>query len=133
MKSYEKSSFTAMVMGTVSGVLFAVGMCIALLPEWGAFNRGIMTGCCFFLLSFLLIVTVRKMNWIFPYRCSKISTETRTELNTCQPGSGFKVQEINMAIFRERIELWKIAIILQSVTWNVWKHRQSKSGRISSP
>jgi multisubunit Na+/H+ antiporter MnhB subunit len=80
VKSYEKSSFTAMVMGTVSGVLFAVGMCIALLQEWGAFNRGIMTGCCFFLLSFLLIVTVRKMNWIFPYRCSKISTETRTEL-----------------------------------------------------
>ena len=36
-----------MVMGTVSGVLFAVGMCIALLPEWGAFNQGIMTGCCF--------------------------------------------------------------------------------------
>ena len=32
----KKSSFVAMVLGTVSGVLFALGMCMALIAEWEA-------------------------------------------------------------------------------------------------
>ena len=40
----KKSSFVALVMGTVSGVLFALGMCMALLPEWDAFLEGIIFG-----------------------------------------------------------------------------------------
>lgn len=40
----KKSSFVAMLMGTVSGVLFALGMCMALLPEWNAFMEGVILG-----------------------------------------------------------------------------------------
>ena len=40
----KKSSFVALIMGTVSGVLFALGMCMALLPEWNAFKEGIIFG-----------------------------------------------------------------------------------------
>lgn len=40
----KKSSFVALVMGTVSGVLFALGMCMALLPEWDAFTEGVVFG-----------------------------------------------------------------------------------------
>ena len=40
----KKSSFVALIMGTVSGVLFALGMCMALLPEWNAFKEGIVFG-----------------------------------------------------------------------------------------
>lgn len=40
----KKSSFVALVLGTVSGVLFALGMCTALLPEWNAFKQGIIFG-----------------------------------------------------------------------------------------
>lgn len=40
----KKSSFMALIMGTVSGVLFALGMCMALLPEWNAFKEGIIFG-----------------------------------------------------------------------------------------
>lgn len=40
----KKSSFLALVMGTVSGVLFALGMCMALLPEWNAFTEGVIFG-----------------------------------------------------------------------------------------
>ncbi len=29
----KKSSFVAMVLGTISGVMFALGMCMALIPE----------------------------------------------------------------------------------------------------
>ena len=40
----KKSSFVALVAGTVSGVLFALGMCMALLPEWNAFTEGVIFG-----------------------------------------------------------------------------------------
>ena len=40
----KKSSFVALILGTVSGVLFALGMCMALLPEWNAFSEGIIFG-----------------------------------------------------------------------------------------
>ena len=40
----KKSSFIALILGTVSGVLFALGMCMALLPEWDAFQEGVIFG-----------------------------------------------------------------------------------------
>ena len=40
----KKSSFVALILGTVGGVLFALGMCMALLPEWNAFTEGIIFG-----------------------------------------------------------------------------------------
>ena len=40
----KKSSFITLIMGTVSGVLFALGMCMALLPEWDAFMEGVIFG-----------------------------------------------------------------------------------------
>lgn len=40
----KKSSFVALLMGTISGVLFALGMCMALLPEWNAFWEGVIFG-----------------------------------------------------------------------------------------
>lgn len=38
----KKSSFAALIIGTVSGVLFALGMCMALLPEWDSFREGVV-------------------------------------------------------------------------------------------
>lgn len=40
----KKSSFVALIMGTVSGVLFALGMCMTLLPEWNALIEGVVFG-----------------------------------------------------------------------------------------
>ena len=40
----RKSNFIALVLGTVSGVLFSLGMCMALLPEWDAFTEGVIFG-----------------------------------------------------------------------------------------
>jgi len=40
----KKSSFVALVLGTVSGVFFSLGMCMALLSEWNAFTEGIIFG-----------------------------------------------------------------------------------------
>lgn len=37
----QKKNFVSMIMGTVGGILFAIGMCMCLLPEWNAFNQGV--------------------------------------------------------------------------------------------
>ena len=49
----KKSNFVALIMGTLSGVLFALGMCMALLPEWNAFNEGIILGAIGIVLSII--------------------------------------------------------------------------------
>lgn len=40
----EKKTFVTLVMGIVGGLLFSLGMCMCLLPEWGAFNPGVVLG-----------------------------------------------------------------------------------------
>lgn len=34
----KKKNFVSLVFGTVGIILFALGMCMCLLPEWGAFT-----------------------------------------------------------------------------------------------
>ncbi len=38
----KKKNFVTLLLGTVGGVLFAVGMCMCLLPEWNAFTLGVV-------------------------------------------------------------------------------------------
>lgn len=40
----KKSNFVALILGTVGGVFFALGMCMALLPEWGMETQGVVCG-----------------------------------------------------------------------------------------
>lgn len=40
----KKSNFIALLFGTISILLFALGMCMTLLPEWKAYDKGIFTG-----------------------------------------------------------------------------------------
>lgn len=57
----KKSSFVALVLGTVSIVLFALGVCMALIPEWNAFRPGVLFGCVGLLLGFITLIVWRKM------------------------------------------------------------------------
>ena len=57
----KKSSFVAMILGTVSGVLFALGMCMALLPEWNSFREGIIFGTIGIVLGLITLIVWRKM------------------------------------------------------------------------
>lgn len=57
----KKSSFVAMVLGTVSGVLFSLGMCMALLSEWNCFNEGIVFGGVGLILGLITLIVWRKM------------------------------------------------------------------------
>ena len=66
----KKSSFVAMVLGTVSVVLFALGMCMALIPEWNAFKPGVIFGCVGLLLGLITLIVWRKMEHKEPIRIS---------------------------------------------------------------
>ena len=57
----KKSSFVALVLGTVSGVLFALGMCMALLPEWNAFTEGVVFGGVGIVLGIITAIVWCKM------------------------------------------------------------------------
>ena len=57
----KKSSFVALILGTVSGVLFALGMCMALLPEWNAFTEGVIFGAVGIVLGIITALVWCKM------------------------------------------------------------------------
>ena len=57
----KKSSFVALIMGTVSGVLFALGMCMSLLPEWNAFKKGILFSTIGMILGIITLLVWCKM------------------------------------------------------------------------
>ena len=40
----KKKDFVTLILSTIGGILFALGMCMALLPEWGAMRQGIVIG-----------------------------------------------------------------------------------------
>lgn len=66
----KKSSFVAMVLGTAGAVLFALGMCMALIPEWNAFRPGIIFGCVGLLLALITLIVWRRMEHKEPIRIS---------------------------------------------------------------
>lgn len=57
----KKSSFTALILGVLSGLLFALGMCMALLPEWDAFAPGVALGCAGLVLGLVTVLLWRRM------------------------------------------------------------------------
>ena len=66
----KKSSFVALILGTVSGVLFSLGMCMALLPEWNAFREGIIFGALGLVLGLVTLLIWRKMEHKAPVKFS---------------------------------------------------------------
>ncbi|MBE7051531.1 MAG: hypothetical protein E7395_03025 [Ruminococcaceae bacterium] len=66
----KKSNFVALVLGTVSGVLFALGMCMALLPEWNAFKPGVIFGTVGIVLGIITVLVWRKMENKAPIKIS---------------------------------------------------------------
>ena len=57
----KKSSVVALILGTVGGVLFALGMCMALLPEWNSFTEGVIFGSLGILIGIITFFVWCKM------------------------------------------------------------------------
>ena len=57
----KKSTFVAMILGTIGGILFALGMCMALIPEWNAFRPGVVMGVIGAAVLLVMVLVWRKM------------------------------------------------------------------------
>ena len=57
----KKSTFMAMILGTIGGILFALGMCMALIPEWNAFRPGVIMGVIGAIVLLIMALVWRKM------------------------------------------------------------------------
>lgn len=67
----KKSDFITLVVGVVSGLLFSIGMCMCLLPEWNLFREGVVITAVggIALIALAIVLRVRsgkkcgKINW----------------------------------------------------------------------
>lgn len=64
----KKSSFVTLILGTIGGVFFALGMCMALLPEWGMFQQGIICGVIGLVILLIALLVWRKMTGKAPIK-----------------------------------------------------------------
>lgn len=66
----KKSTFVATILGTIGGILFALGMCMTLIPEWNAFNQGVIMGAIGLVVLLIMVVVWRKMEHKEPIKLS---------------------------------------------------------------
>ena len=60
----RKSTFVNLIIGTIGGLLFALGMCMCLLPEWNAFTPGVVVTA----LGALVLLAIALVRWIMAGR-----------------------------------------------------------------
>ena len=58
----QKKDFVTLILSTVGGILFALGMCMALLPEWNAFMEGIVVGAVGLVVLLIMVIVRRRMS-----------------------------------------------------------------------
>ncbi len=58
----KKKDFVTLIMSTVGGILFALGMCMGLIPEWDAFKQGIVIGVVGAVILLAMVLIRRKMD-----------------------------------------------------------------------
>lgn len=56
----KKKSFVFLVLTTVAGLMFALGMCMCLVPEWNAFKPGVAVTA----LGLAALLTIGLVRWI---------------------------------------------------------------------
>lgn len=66
----KKSSYAALVLGIISGVMFALGMCMALVEDWRSMTQGIVVGATGIVLALVTVFIWRKMEHKDPIKLS---------------------------------------------------------------
>lgn len=57
----KKENFVSLIIGTVGLVLFALGMCMAMITEWNTFNQDIVVGTIGIIILIIMLIVRRKM------------------------------------------------------------------------
>ena len=58
----KKKNFVTLILSTIGGILFAIGMCMCLLPEWNAFTQGIVVAAAGAVILLIMLLVRRKMS-----------------------------------------------------------------------
>ena len=58
----KKKDFVTLILSVVGGLLFALGMCMALVPEMGTITQGAVLGAIGLVILLVMIVVRRKMS-----------------------------------------------------------------------
>lgn len=66
----KKSTFVSMILGIIGGILFALGMCMALIPEWNVFKPGVIMGIAGAIVLLIMVIVWRKMENKAPIKLS---------------------------------------------------------------
>lgn len=66
----EKKNFIVLIMSVVGGMLFSLGMCMCLLPEWGVFEQGVVVGAIGAVELLVTWIVYRKMSGKQPIKLS---------------------------------------------------------------
>ena len=66
----KKADFLSLLLGVAGVLLFGIGMCMCLLPEWNAFREGVVLGAVGAVLLLALLVVRRKLAGKPPIRLS---------------------------------------------------------------
>ena len=57
----KKSNFAALILETIGMVFFALGMCMALIEEWGMFRQGVIAGVIGLVILLITLIVWRIM------------------------------------------------------------------------
>lgn len=58
----KKRDFVTLIMSVAGGILFALGMCMVLLPEWESMTQGVVMGGVGLLVLLVMLLVRRKMD-----------------------------------------------------------------------
>lgn len=66
----KKENFVSLVLGTIGLILFGIGMCMCLLPQWNAFRQGIVVGAVGAVVLVVMPIVRRRMEHKPPIKLS---------------------------------------------------------------
>lgn len=72
----KRENFVSLVLAVIGGVLFALGMCMCLLPEWNAFVPGVVMGVIGAAVLLVMLALRRRAQGKPPIRLSKKTAAT---------------------------------------------------------
>jgi len=56
----KKETLLEIILGTIGGLIFAIGMCMCLIPEWDLFTAGVVVAIIGFIILLCIIPVYRK-------------------------------------------------------------------------
>ena len=56
----KKDTLLEIILGTIGGLIFAIGMCMCLIPEWNLFNVGVVVAIIGFIILLCIIPVYQK-------------------------------------------------------------------------